>query len=274
MLDSLLNGLTSLSLLICDPLLGWLLALPSDLTLFGVSLITAGLFTLFRALLVKQDRMRRANQDTRRLNQLLREAKQAKDKAAVQRYRNNKNVVGLLKLRLQGWFLLVALVVLGLLGIWAFIRLDLHAPKENEPVEIVLSASATADECIPAVLVPSEPLQLKSDAVQPLVPSENGSKRREAVWTVSAPASPKPYLLTFRLGDKSCQRELLVGQRFYSEPILDHEDEIQTTLRLRQVKLFGILPGWNYILLPPWLVAYLVIAVPAILLLKRVCKLE
>ncbi len=42
---------------------------------------------------------------------------------------------------------------------------------------------------------------------------------------------------------------------------------------MRQVRLFGVVPGVDWLLLPPWLVAYLLIAIPFVPILKAVLRI-
>ena len=66
---------------------------------------------------------------------------------------------------------------------------------------------------------------------------------------------------------------MLVGRPTYAPPVQsypNHDQIICSEIELQQVKLFNLVPGIPALALPPWLVAYLLIAVPSVSLVKRV----
>src|SRR5438552_8554430 len=105
----MLDTWNNLSLAVGDFLLGWLLRLPRDLTLAVVAVFTALLLIGVRWLTTRQDLLRRAAEDTKRLKQLLRQARRERDEAALQRYRTTRAQIGWLKLKAEGWPLLASL---------------------------------------------------------------------------------------------------------------------------------------------------------------------
>ena len=46
-----------------------------------------------------------------------------------------------------------------------------------------------------------------------------------------------------------------------------------TEVKLRPVKLFGVVPGLPALLFPAWLVAYLLIVIPSVPLIKKVLRI-
>ena len=102
-----------------------------------------------------------------------------------------------------------------------------------------------------------------------------------ARWTFIAEPREEPYTLTIHYKKKTYKKKLLVGQKTYAPGYIFYNNgTVQNTeLMMRKVELFGVVPGigillpnmWN--LFPPWLVAYLLIAVPFVFVVKRVFKI-
>src|SRR5271157_3600081 len=106
----MLTWINDIILTFADPLLDWLLWLPSDLVLLIVAVGTGAILTLARPLTTDQDLLRRCAQDKRRLRVLIRQARAAKDREALQRYRLTRNQIGLRSLKAEVLPLLAALV--------------------------------------------------------------------------------------------------------------------------------------------------------------------
>src|SRR5256885_5839424 len=88
----MLEWWNNLSLAVGDIVLGWLLRLPRDLTLVVVAVFTALLMIGVRYLTTQQDRLRRAAEDTKRLRELVREAKGKRDNGALKRYQATRSM--------------------------------------------------------------------------------------------------------------------------------------------------------------------------------------
>ena len=95
----------------------------------------------------------------------------------------------------------------------------------------------------------------------------------EATWRIVADARTESYDLAICWDGRTFHRPLKVGQPTYAEPMIFYDDASITgaEVRMQPVKLFGVVPGvW---ILAPWLVAYLLIAIPAVPLLKRLLRI-
>ena len=263
----------SLCLTVFDSLLGWLLDLPSDAALLTVALGTAAIMTLIRRLTTNQDLLGRAAADRKRLGALIRAAKRRRDKSAVQRHRRTKSQIALKTLRAEGWPLLASIVPVAMLATWAWQRLAFHPPAADEPVRVVAHTPISAAGGVMHI-VPRDGLQADG-WIQPVTAvTDDGPPYGRACWTLRAAAADRPYRLTFRLGERSFEREFRAGGRTYAAPIVYHDDRTVTSLEMRPLKLFGIVPGLPQVYFPPWLVAYLVIVIPAVVLLKRVFRIR
>jgi hypothetical protein len=271
----MLHTWNNLSLAVGDFLLGWLLRLPRDLTLLMVAVFTALVMIGIRLMTTNQDLLRLAAEDGRRLRQLSREARRQGDKTALQRYKLTRSQVGLIKLKAEGLPLLVSLVPIGLVATWAVFRLDFLPVKPGENVELaVYTPVADAGEVIH--VVPADGVVAEGGWVRKVkAVTEEGPPHGLAKWTLRAEGRAEPYQLTFRLKDRSFDRELLVGRRIYALPVFDHGADYVSEWKRKPYRLldwipdFPGVPGIDAIGLPPWLVAYVILVIPLTLLLKR-----
>ena len=266
----MLHFWNTLSLAVGDVLFGWLLRLPRDLTLVLVATFTALLMVAVRRFTTNQDLLRPAAEDGRRLRQLTRQARRERDKPSLQRYKTTRSLIGFLKLKAEGMPLLVSLLPIGLLATWALFRLEYLPVKPGEKVELaVYTPVADAGEVIH--VVPVEGVVIDGGPVRKVEPqSEEGPPYGLATWTLSAESKPDAYTLTFRLKDRSFNRELLVGRRVYALPVVDYGDDYVSEWKRTPYRWLGFVPGVAAIGLPAWLIGYVILVIPLTLLLKRV----
>ncbi len=252
-----------------DGLLGWLLWLPRDAALVLLAFLSVLLAIGLRRLVTDQPLLRRVRQDQRRLKQLIREARVSRDDPAQMRYRRTAGAVAVLRMRQELRALLVSLIPLAVLMTWASQRIHYLPPTPQEPVEFVALLPSSAVGAV-THLVPISGLQSQGGWVREIEPSRGpGSPRGTANWVLQATASNGPYLLTIRFRDRSLEHPLLIGQPRYAATRQIHGDDFETELRLREYRPFGVeMGGW----LPPWLLGYLVLALIAYLLLRRILR--
>lgn len=112
-----------------DALLGWLLLLPRDATLFVFALLTALLMTLVRRWRTNQDLLRCCANDLRQLKQLNRAAKESGDKPRRQRLRQTVALIKQMQLAEDMKVLWVVLIPVAALAMWAVERLDYLPPR-------------------------------------------------------------------------------------------------------------------------------------------------
>jgi hypothetical protein len=100
---------------------------------------------------------------------------------------------------------------------------------------------------------------------------------REAVarWRLKTPDKPGRYGLQVRYGGRTYEKELLVGLpehppavEFFGDAPVRAVEVVMTPRRL-----FGVIGGLDFLYFPPWLVAYLLIAIPFVTILKRACRI-
>ncbi len=272
---------------LADPLFNWLLRLPTDVALVIVAVGTAAIITFSRLFTTNQDLLRRCDRDKKRLKELIRAAKREKDKAAVTRYRTTWNMIGVTAMKQEGWPLLAAIVPIAILGTWCFQRLAFVPPRAGETVSV--------NACFPVSMVgelahavPQEGLREVSGEdsgnnghwIQEIVndvPGPGGIARNGiATWKIQAKARHEPYALQIRCKTITVKKELLVGQLVYSPDVEFYGNDQPITsvqIDMKPVKLLGFVPGIDWLLVPPWLVAYFLIAIPSVSLIKRVTRI-
>ncbi len=265
----MLEWWNDLSLKALDPLLSWVLRLPSDGALVLVALLTAIILTVVRRMGTNQDRLRRALRDDARLKELMRDARARKDTEALQRFRGTRSWISMLKLKAEGLPLLLSLVPIALLATWAMSRLEFHPLHADQPFEVILYTSPSAEGEV-VHLVPLEGLQSESGWVQEVkVITEQGTSYGEARWTLKGMARPEPYRLTVRMKGRTLEHEVLVGGPFYAPAVIDHGSPVLTEVKLDPVKLAGVVPGIPMVL-PAWLVGYIVLSIPLVFVVRKV----
>lgn len=260
-------------LTICDFLLGWTLRLPADLTLVTVAILSAAVLIFIRPLTTDQDLLRRVADDKKRLRQLIHRAKLAGDRESVRRYRRTVSMVGLAAVKSEGLPLLAAILPIAVLATWCMFRLEFHPPRAGEPVALTVyvpvSAAGELVHAVPQDGLDSDGWVRRFEAV-----TDEGPPYAVATWQLEGPARGDPYAVTFRVRQDTFRHDLLVGQATYSTPLVDHGDQVLSEVRMKPRKLFGVVPGIPALLCPPWLVAYLIIVIPLVPLLKRVTRIH
>jgi len=258
-------------LTVFDFLLGWMGDLPSDIKLMLVALLTAAIMTLVRRITTDQDMLHRASADKKRLGVLLREAKRCGDKEAIGRYRTTKSQIALKTFRAEGLPLLVSIIPVAMLATWAWQRLAFHPPAPGEPVRVMaytpVSAAGQVMHVVPTADLACDGWIRSIDAI-----TNDGPPYGLACWTLQGDRADRSYELTFRSGAESFTREFRIGGRTYAEPVVYHDGGVVTSIEMRPVKLFGAVPGLSDVYFPPWLAGYLVIAIPSVMLFKRLFR--
>jgi type II secretory pathway pseudopilin PulG len=260
---------------LADVPLGWLLALPRDVAIGLLALGTSLLLTLVRKWTTHQDRLRRARQDLRRLRQLLRQATRAKDADAVRRTRATLGVVRGVRLKAEVFPLLVSLLPLLVLALWAVERLDYFPPRVGEDVTLVAYYPLRSVDKL-THLVPPEAVELRSRAVQLVAVDPHGQANGVATWTLRAAERADSLELVVCHQGQTVRHPLRVGTRTYAQPVAGHPGGpvLATEVVLERARFLGLVPGIRAIGFPPWLVAYLLLVLPLVPVLRRVLRVH
>jgi uncharacterized membrane protein (DUF106 family) len=276
-----------------DPVLGWMLGLHRDLTIIVVAVMTIALFTLVRKFVTDQEWLKRARDDQDRLKELIKLAKQKKDKEAIKRY--NLTKVEIQKngfghdLKVLAWVILPILLI----GTWAWNRLGFIPPQAGEIVKVKVYMANSAIGRI-MHLVPVDGVSVKNGWAKTIekdtLPDQNwwdkgnswvmdkmgmvAPLEGSATWEVMGSNGEQIHKLKFFFDGKIYESDFLVGQKIYAPEFkFVNEDPVQAIeLQMRPLKLFGIIPGAAALMCPPWLVAYIFIAVGLFFLFKRILK--
>jgi hypothetical protein len=233
-------------MIVLDYLFGWLLWLPSDLTIIATALMTGVALTIVRKWTTNQDLLGRAVADNKRLAALIKEAKRTGNKEALARYRVTKAQVGMIKFKQEGKPMLVSLVPIALLATWAFARLEFLPPKPGEVVTVVAHAPVSAAGEV-VHLVPGDGLVAVSGWVRKLAVAGDEA---QATWRVKA------------------------DRVLAAEQLMVRGRDVTVALQLPERKLFGLVPGWPQIGLPAWLVGYLLVVIPLVPALKKLLRIH
>lgn len=269
---SLLQAFNDWIVELMDPVLGWTLSLGMDWALVIVAVLTGVVMLVMRRLTSDQASLKMLDDDKKRIKQLIRQAKKAREKEAVTRYRATISQISFRAFRYEGKPLLVMLLPLVLLATWAFGRLGYIPPQPGEPaaVRVYLPLMNVGE---PVHIVPVDGVEAQTGWIQRVRTSDDG-QNGEADWTlVAAQPSDKPHQLTIRTNDNeptTATAEFLVDGRRYASPLVtfDQGQIHAVELVMPEFKLFGVVPGLPF--LQPWLVAYLLIAIPLGLGLKKI----
>jgi uncharacterized membrane protein (DUF106 family) len=299
--------LDKVSLQIMDPVLGWLLHLHRDVAMVMVASATAFVMVVVRKWVTDQNWLGRAHHDQARLDELVKIAKKAKDKEALARYKQTKNLIQMRSSKFELKPLLVVIVPVILLVTWCFGRFGFEPPRDGETVRVKLSV-AKSDIGSLVHLAPVEGLSVKNGWVRTVekdvvakpeaiwdqcnawlvdkvsrlfawmtrMPPADPDALLEgaAIWEVAGKSRTSPYPLNIVMDGRNYEAKLLVGQKRYSpELVLFSDGKVQSvSLLMRTRRPFGFIGALDWLLCPPWLVAYMLIAMPLFFLFKRILK--
>ena len=166
--------------------------------------------------------------------------------------------------------LLASLPVILFLAVWAFARLRFIPPEPGQPVDVIAYFSPAAIGDI-VHIAPTAGLSAPEGWVRRVAEDPTAPPRGRAGWTLTAERRDEPYRLEVRHGGRTYHRQLIVDSARYSPPVefYDGGDLLAVELGLSEYRPFGFVPGVPWIRFPPWLVGYLVMAIPLAFTLRR-----
>ena len=287
---------------VADWIFGWILYLPRDLALFCVAFLSSALLTLMRRWTTNQEWLQRAVADETRQNQLRREARVRGDSEGVQRHKAVITRIKMKTMRYEWKPLLWALLPVTLLATWAFARLAYVPPRLHQEVEVRACVPRAAIGQM-AHLTPEPGLGVTSEWMQPIVedrrdpPSTSWDaatlwlgQRWHGVFHASPAAAPSPegaavwhvilhdtqaHNLRIRYAGQTYTAAIRAGTRHYAEPLTSFADAPLRSIEvmLKPTRLFDFVGGIDWIMLQPWLVAYLLLAIPLMPMLRRLLRI-
>ena len=260
---------------VMNAIFGPLLALSPTFAIAVLGVLNSAVIVLARKWTTDQDFLKRCHDDKRRLKVLIKEARAQGDKETVARRKMLEARIGLSTMKSEGKPLLIGLLPIALFGLWGYSTLAYLPPRDGEPVTVELSLPASADGQLVS-MVPQD--GLTADAwIQRAKPGEGEPQHVVARWEVSGRKAADPYILTMRVRDETYLHPFKVGQVDYTPPVLSHTAGLvlpQSVIRLKIPGILGCIPWispashWGGIF-PAWLLSYIIVVVPAVLLLKR-----
>jgi uncharacterized membrane protein (DUF106 family) len=267
-----IDALNKFILSIMDALLGWTLVLPRDLVLAMLALGTALLMVLIRKYTTNQNLLRRCADDKKRLRELKREAKATGDKDTLRRLRALTNLVTQKAIAQEWKPLLLSLLPVIMLTTWMWQRLAFIPPRAGEACVLRAKFPLSAAGHL-AHVAPVDGVRMTGSWVKAIqADKQQNADAANAEWTFVG--DPGSHVLTVRYEGRSYEHPVQVGARNYDEPIREHDQRLLSSeIQLRPVKLFGVVPGIDNIGIAPWMVAYLIIAIISVPLLKRVLRI-
>lgn len=280
----MIETITAACLAVADPLLGWLLYLPRDLVLLLVAIGTALILTVVRIFTTNQDLLLRCKEDKARIKQLIREAKKRRDKEALARCRATMQGITMKTLKAEGKPLLASLLPIVLVATWAFCRIAYLPVKDGEAVKLrlytPLSAIGQWAHVVPQAGLSAEGgwiREVKEDRPAPStepVPAANGV----AEWVLRGQSRGEPYEVQIRLKGRTIRTELIIDGVHYANPPLRQYGEDAASevveVALTEYKPFGVVPGWDAAMMPPWIIGYLVMVLPLAFVLKPLLRIH
>lgn len=259
-----------------DLLLGWTLALPSDIALLALALASTTVLTGVRVLTTPQPLLRRCAADRRRLRALIREARERGDRRAERRHRDLLGRISTRVLLAGIAPFLVSLPLIAALVTWGFQRLEFRPPREGRPFRIIAVFPATAAGDV-AHITPDDKgdLQAEGGWIREItVEPGDAPECAVAEWSLRGAARPEPYAIRIHRGSKTWEYPVRIGARTYPDPVTTPGDGmLSLELGMEEVKLFTVVPGIPALSIPAWLVAYLLLTIPLTLFARRAFRI-
>jgi len=282
-----------------DYVFGWILYLPRDLRLVVVAVLTSAVLAWVRKWTTDQEWLGRASRDQKRLKELMRQARAAKDKDARRRHKQARMLIKLKSLRFEAKPLLAAILPVAILATWAFGRLAYEPPVKGQTLELRLYVpTADIGSADRPYLLPQEGIEVAQtdtggvvqDVVrdsypQPGCPWDKANAALSsklhltpeltgvARWRIKAVGEKDRYTLRLRHKGRTCEKGLVVDGRHHPSAYdaCDGDTALGVELAMEPVRLLGQVGG--VLFLQPWLVAYLLIAIPFVYVFKAVCRI-
>ena len=265
-MNALLEFFGSVVALLDYPL-GWLLALPRDVTVLLIAVGTCVLLTLTRKWTTDQRLLRCCKADLSRLKDLFRQAKQANDKNTLNRIRQTQGMIKWLQMKSEFPGFAASVIPVVLLAVWATDRLGYYPPQAGQTVTLKATFPVSSVDQL-AYVVPPEHV-VSTEAPICLVQLNEEKTLGVAEWRLKL-AQAGDTQLTIRHRGQTVSHPLRIGQRTYAPLVEDHDGRIQKTeIELPEAKLFGVVPSFKDYGLASWMIGYLAFALVLIFPIRR-----
>ena len=260
---------------VLDYPLGWMLFLGRDLPLIILAAGTALCMLLLRRRVSDQVFLQLCDHDKQVLARRIKAARAAGDKELVKKLRAAAARVSLRFMRCEGRPLLASLLPILLLAAWAYARLGHFPPESGVAIDFSVDLDPVQDGAV-VYLLPEDGVSVANGWVKLAQQAEaaDGETVARAVWSLVFADDPGEYKLTVRAAGESAQMRVMVDRRRYYQPWLLFDEGLIHELRLHlpERRFLGLVPGIEKAMIPPWMLAYLLLAVPFYLLFKRLLR--
>ena len=269
---------TDICTMILDPVLGGLRHWRPDVCMGLIALAVAVLGVAIRRFVAPQDLLRRAAADRKRLRALVRLARAQGNAADVWRYRHTRHMIRARTRRGRwlGTFVWLGLVALG--AGWCAARLTYHASSPGEPIEVRLIGPASAVGDV-AHIVPMD--ALASDGwIRKLRPTrevdahDDSLTEAAASWHLSGSMADHPYEVLFRHEEGTFRHALWIGTQGAIQPIVAQHPGWRTEVMVEPVRFLGPVGPVRLLGVPAWLIGYVLLALVAGGLLRRLLRIR
>ncbi len=261
-----------------DGLLGWAVGLPMDLRLILVAVLTSVVLAFIRLATTDQDMLLRCHRDKQTLKRLLKAAKRASDRDAAGRHRATLGMIGIVSMKAELKPLPASLIPIIGLTCWAAARLATAPLAPGAPVTVRAYLTPMAiDQWVH--IVPTEGVAAADGYLRVVVPdvaAAGNVANGVAEWTLVPAASETPIELHFRHGSRTVVHPLVCDGERGVTSLISHDTAgiVMTEIVAEPYRFAGVVPGWDACAVPPWMVAYLLIAIPVAVILKRITKIQ
>lgn len=257
---------------VLDIPLGWMLLLGRDLPVVLLAMGTALAMLLLRRRVSDQDKLQRCSEDRATLARRIREARRAKDSVMATRLRAARARISLSALRCEGAPLLASMIPILLLASWAYARLGHVPPVSGEPIRMHAEFDPAWEGAV-AFILPVEGVEAPEGWVRIPHRAEgvDGEPVARAEWTLAFAPRSGDHVLTIRSEGAEATVPVRVDARTYAPPMRwFHTGSIRfVQTHLQERRFLGVIPGVPSWMLPPWLIAYLLMTVPFYFLFRR-----
>jgi hypothetical protein len=255
------------SLAIGDLLFGWSLALPRDVTLLVLVVISVVLLAVVRRWCTGGQRLRDVRDDQRTLRRLLRTA--GIDGPARSRLQATRSRVARLRLRLELPSLAVSFIPLLVILSWAEQRLTYECPRPHQRYCFTMYFPASLSQRV-VHLVPHEAVDAPDGWLRRVALRTNAaSPRGVAEWWITFSYAGE-FPLRVRYDGRTWRHPVRVGQSTYGAPRLRQDNDLESHLSLPYFRpCGGWWPAWPVLGMGPWFGAYMLLTIVLFVGLQR-----
>ena len=247
--------------LLLNPVFGWLLHIPPVIGILILSLLLGLVSTLLQKYLTDQAKMRRLRDDTKKLQQQLKDAQKAKDQDKMMKVQKKMMPLQMDLMRESFRPVLITMIPFLIIFFWLNSHFAYYPLLPDQPFTV----TATFQEGIAGNatlaaqgLAVAEPVQAIKDG--------------KATWTLQGPAGEYALTLTYA-GAEFTRRVLVTDEREYLAPVMKLNGPVASfnadNAKVKPVPGFWVPWGDKQ---AGWIFWYILFSIPTSLGLKKLLK--